>query len=109
MNSLIAFGLEKPLLRAVPGDFLQEGACAERRDFALSRVLQSARVAGQARHTVEEAAHGHSRCAGSEDHVPMWRWRRALGLQAWAGLGEGVAEANAGGSEASHSTGVITP
>ena len=62
--------------------------------MTLSRVLQSARVAGQARHTVEEAAHGHSRCAGSEDPVPMWRWRRALGRS-----GEGVLEASAGGSE----------
>ena len=62
----------------------------------LSRVLESARVAGQARHTVVETAHGHSRCAGSEDPVPMWRWRRALGQS-----GEGVAEASAGGSEAS--------
>ena len=61
----------------------------------LSRVLESARVAGQARHTVAETAHGHSRCAGSEDPVPMWRWRRALGRS-----GEGVAEASAGGSEA---------
>ena len=62
----------------------------------LSRVLLSARVAGQAKHTVEEAPHGHSRCAGSEDPVSMWRWRRALDRS-----GEGVAEANAGGSEAS--------
>ena len=44
----------------------------------LSRVLQSALIAGQGTHTVQEASHGHSSCAGSED--PVWTWSRWTGL-----------------------------
>eukprot|EP00966_Prymnesium_polylepis_P317778 7341309-Prymnesium_polylepis.1 len=44
----------------------------------LSRVLQSARVVAQAKHTVRKAAHGHSRCARSEHPVSLCRWRRSL-------------------------------
>ena len=44
----------------------------------LSRVLQSALVAGQGTHTVQEASHGHSSCARSEDPVWTWSW--------WTGL-----------------------
>ena len=44
----------------------------------LSRVLQSALIAGQGTHTVQEASHGHSSCAGSED--PVWTWSWCTGL-----------------------------
>ena len=44
----------------------------------LSRVLQSALIAGQGTHTVQEASHGHSSCARSED--PVWTWSRWTSL-----------------------------
>ena len=44
----------------------------------LSRVLQSALIAGQGTHTVQEASHGHSSCARSED--PVWTWSWCTGL-----------------------------
>ena len=56
----------------------QAGLSFPQRYFAdretLSRVLQSALIAGQGTHTVQEASHGHSSCAGSEDPVWTWSW-----------------------------------
>ena len=60
----------------------QEKMSSPQRCFAdretLSRVLQSALIAGHGTHTVQEASHGHSSCAGSEDPVWTWSW--------WTGL-----------------------
>ena len=55
----------------------------------LSRVLQSAHVAGQGMHTTQEALHGHFSCARSED--PVWTWSR------WTGLARASERKRAGG------------
>ena len=70
----------------------QEIVCFSQRFSAdretLSRVLQSALIAGQGTHTVQEASHGHSSCAGSEDPVWTWSW--------WTGLARASERKRAG-------------
>ena len=73
----------------------QEIICFPQRFLAdretLSRVLQSALIAGQGTHTVQEASHGHSSCARSEDPVWTWSW--------WTGLARASERKRAGGGE----------
>ena len=73
----------------------QAGLSFPQRYFAdretLSRVLQSALIAGQGTHTVQEASHGHSSCAGSED--PVWTCSR------WTALARASERKRAGGED----------
>ena len=94
MNKKDAIGRKCHRRNARAGDFFSQRFSADRE--TLSRVLQSALIAGQGTHTVQEASHGHSSCARSEDPIWTWSWWTGLARASERGRESGRRRSQAG-------------